>query len=503
MRYTSTRSRSLSVSFEQAICSGYAPDGGLFVPESLPEIALSDLQEWKNLSYPDITTKFLRRFIDQEEVCDADLHNICIKAFQGFENPPNAVPVVKVGHMYVAELFRGPTFCFKDLGMQVMIHILSYFCSKRNQKMSLIVSTTGDTGPAAVQAVKDVANPLLTILVHYPHEQISEFQRKQLTTANSQYVSVAAFEGGGDDMDAVIKRMLANPPQGSVWTGVNSYNICRPLMQTIHYVWTYLRILDDQKIPFSSDHSLPLIDFILPTGAMGNIAAGFICQQMRLPINKLVAAVNVNDIVHRAMSVGDFSKSDAMIKTLSEAINIQIPYNFERLLFYLTDQNHKLVKEWMSHVESEGGLTLPAEWLEKLQESFVSARVTDDEMCETIRRVRTESSYWIDPHTAVAFCAARQLRYDESKTSNRLTAILATASPCKFREALQVAVGTAGWDDYFESDFPSAALQVYQLEEQPLTIYKAKDGASLEENHVEWERIARDTLKDLAELSSD
>jgi threonine synthase len=241
MRYTSTRDASKFYTFEEALCSGYAPDGGLYVPESLPQVDANKLKHWATLSYVDLATEVMGLFISPEEVSTQDLASLCQKSLQGFP-VASVVPVVKVGNVYVAELFHGPTFCFKDLGMQAVIHWLGHFATARNIKVTLVVSTTGDTGPAAVRAIRDVDNPLMSILVHYPEGQISEFQRKQLTTIqyqSPQNIKVAAFQGGGDDMDLPIKRIAASndvSETNRIVCGVNSYNIGRPLMQMVHYV---------------------------------------------------------------------------------------------------------------------------------------------------------------------------------------------------------------------------------------------------------------------------
>lgn len=295
MRYTSTRSRGIDCSFEEALTSGYAADGGLFVPRSsdtssddassnLPRLTGDVLRSWSPLTYPALMQRVLRMFISGDEVTDEELCVVCEAALTGFVDPSHAVPIVPIyvpkqprttphpdgdqndspsPPFYVSELFHGPTFCFKDLGMRAVIQLLSLFATKRNRAITLLVSTTGDTGPAAVKAVSDLSNNnsnsssnskrhgLLKIAVHYPHHQISDFQRKQLTTVVSDCVRVVAFEGGGDDMDAPIKRLLATkttpPPTTrmgenasaadgdataaattpSLWTGVNSYNIVR------------------------------------------------------------------------------------------------------------------------------------------------------------------------------------------------------------------------------------------------------------------------------------
>jgi threonine synthase len=499
MKYTSTRSSSISCSFEDAICSGYAPDGGLFVPESLPPVSAATLQEWAKLPYPVLSQQVLRLFIAQEEISDADLTKICTSAFRGFADPDHAVPVVQVGSLYIAELFHGPTFCFKDLGMQAVINLLSHFASQRQRKIALLVSTTGDTGPAALQAVSDVDNPLLTILVHYPDGQISNFQRRQLTTNPSPRVRVAAFQGGGDDMDRPIKNILGHKPKsGTLWTGVNSYNIGRPLMQMVHFVWTYLRVMEQMKLT-PGDPNI-LVDVILPTGAMGNIAGGYMAKKMGVPLGKLNAGVNENDITFRVVQTGAFHKSPAMIKTLSDAINIQIPYNFERLLFYLTDGNQELVKGWMDDMDATSRMDLSTEWHERLQQEFGCERVQDDEMCAITRHVRDIYDYLVDPHTAVAIAAAEKLGYKLNDTERTTpAAIMATASPCKFQESVTVAIGEDAWAEYFANGFPESGKVVFEKTEIPPTIYEAAAGSSLEENQVVWEKMALGIIEELGQ----
>jgi threonine synthase len=300
MRYVSTRSKSgadnndSSVSFEEALTSGYANDGGLFVPEHLPSISKETMQEWiygkhddsgsnnKIESYSQLMYTILRMFIDCAEVSDEKLQQICQESVIGFDDPTHCIPVVPfydrnidnnnnnnnnnesntteesstsastVNHLqkpsfYVAELFHGPTFCFKDLGMRTVIYLLYHFAQKRRRAVTLLVSTTGDTGPAAAQTIHDINDPIMNIIVHYPHEQISSFQQQQLlaTTLGCDHIEIVAFHGGGDDMDLPIKRLLAaskmsgrrqaaddndvllleQEPPSSLWTGVNSYNI--------------------------------------------------------------------------------------------------------------------------------------------------------------------------------------------------------------------------------------------------------------------------------------
>lgn len=478
MKFVSTRDNSIVRSFEEAICSGYAPNGGLFVPQKLPKIDSNTLNVWSTLAYPKLASSVLRLFIDPHEIPDKDLERICVQSFSEFENPDHAVPLVRVGDFHVAELFEGPTFCFKDLGMQVVVNLISYFCAKRKTTMTLVVSTTGDTGPAAVRAVSQSTN--LSILVHFPQGQISDFQRRQMTTVNSPRVRAVAFEGSGDDMDLPIKRMLAGSDS---MTGINSYNIGRPLVQMVHFIWSYLRVVDREKIGTR-------ISFVMPTGAMGNIAGGYMAKKMGLPIDKLVAATNINDISHLVIQTGKFHRAPEMHKTLSEAINIQVPYNFERLLYYLTDENDSLVSDWMTTMDEKARLTLNSEWLELLQRDFDSVRVTDEQLCETLRHVLEKYGYLSDPNTAVAFHAALALEQGNSEII-----VMATASPCKFEEAVTYASSTEQWQKYVDKGFPDRAKAILELEEVEPTIYRAQD--SLEASQADWEKLARSLVDQL------
>jgi threonine synthase len=245
MRYTSTRNPTLNVSFEEALTSGYAPDGGLFVPRGdLPQLDGRLLRSWQTLTYAMLLQAVLRLFIDMEEVSDEELKLICQESLQGFRDSDHAVvPLVAVTStcLTIAELFHGPTYCFKDLGMRAVLRLLELFGRHRRRCITLLVSTTGDTGPAAARAVADMGKTTtnvnakdddddgcwLKLAVHYPHGQISDFQRRQMTCLKSPNIQVIAFEGGGDDMDVPIKSFLQHRDQNVVRTGVNSYNIVR------------------------------------------------------------------------------------------------------------------------------------------------------------------------------------------------------------------------------------------------------------------------------------
>jgi len=286
--------------------------------------------------------------------------------------------------------------------------------------------------------------------------------------------------------------------------GINSYNIGRPLAQMVHYIWTYLRVAEDIGVtPGDRDF---VLDIVLPTGAMGNVAGGYMAKKMGLPLGKLCCGVNINDITHRAIQTGKFHRSDSMKKTLSDAINIQVPYNFERLLYYLTDGNHDLVKEWMTTVDTTAKLDLDQAWLEKLQSEFRSERVTDEAMCETMRKVVANFGYYSDPHTAVGLVAAESLGFKIANENDRPktnpVALLATASPCKFQESVTVALGKGGWETYEKDHFPKSASLIMNKAEIPPTIYKFRQGMSLSENQMEWQDQAWMLIKQLGTTST-
>lgn len=472
--------------FEEAISLGYAPDGGLFVPEELPQLSLEQLRHWRGLEFPALAEAVLAIFVG-EELTAQELRSVVDGAYSGFTSS-DIVPVVRVGGILVSELFHGPTFCFKDLGQQPLVRLLALFAERRGERRTMLVSTTGDTGPAAMRAVSDAASPNLEIVVFFPEGQISDLQRRQMTTCSTDRACVSAFQGGGDDMDAPLKRMGADKDfaKRHGLCGINSYNLGRPVAQLAHYFWTYFRALDEHVL----DVGTP-VDIVLPGGALGNLAAGVMARSMGLPLGRLSVGVNANDITHRTISGGQFHRSDAMVKTLSDAINIQVPYNMERIFYYLTGEDASLVSTWMAEMERCGRLSLPDDWMEQMQALFSSRRVDDDAMCAALRHSMEQYGYLVDPHTAVAMSAAWQI-YGETPDGAPI-AVLATASPCKFETSVTTALGLSRWTDYLNgSSFPEAARAVLSAAEKPFGLLKRS--GSLEETQAVWEEQVRAML---------
>jgi threonine synthase len=250
------------------------------------------------------------------------------------------------------------------------------------------------------------------------------------------------------------------------------------------------------------------IDVVLPTGAMGNAVGGCMAKKMGVPFGTFSAAVNVNDITHRVIQTGKFHKSDSMIMTLSEAINIQLPYNFERILYYLSEGETTRIKEWMAIVDATNKNDLPPDWLALLQKEFQSERVTDDEMCATMRKVCQDYQYMTDPHTAVAFSAAEKLGFyksqsqqQEQKTEKKKPIILlSTASPCKFEESVTTALGKERWNQYVDKSFPPRAKETLKKEEVEPVVFNKSVLGELEESQKEWETKAQKILDELGEV---
>ena len=321
-----------------------------------------------------------------------------------------------------------------------------------------------------------------------------------MTTANSPMVKIVSFEGGGDDMDRPIKQLLTDQEnkgtakihsQEVFMCGVNSYNIGRPVMQMVHFFWTYLRVCEQ-----CGTKEL-ILDLVIPAGALGNTTAAYMAKKMGLPLGRICLGTNVNDISHRVVTAGEFHRADEMKQTLSEAINIQVPYNFERVLYFLTDRDDVLIQNLMTKMDSTGKIDLGNDLLKKLQAEFASARITDGEMCSAMVNAKEKLGYFIDPHTAVAFAAADEVGYNPcgpsvmegSNTNGPAVAIMATASTCKFEEAVTEALGIGGWNEYRNSGaFPKRASEYMTKDETPPFQFTKEKSVSLEEAQGEWKR---------------
>lgn len=420
MKYISTRGGSQKLSFIEVATTGLAKDGGLFVPENIPAFSKEEISSWKNLDYKELAEKIISPFIDGE-IDENDLKTLINKSYSTFDSTDIAPLKQLSENKWILELFHGPTLAFKDFALQFLGNLLDYILDKQKREVVIIGATSGDTGSAAIEGCKNCRHVNLFML--HPYNRVSEVQRRQMTTVLSGNIHNIAVEGNFDDCQELVKEMFRSPG----FTGkkelvaVNSINWVRIMAQIVYYFYAALKTGSPEKE----------VSFSVPTGNFGDVFAGFIACKMGLPIKKLIVATNQNDILHRFFSHNDYSKKK-VAPTFSPSMDIQISSNFERLLFYIYEQNGKKVLEIMQKFADSGNLSVKSNTLEKIRTIFSSSSTSDDETISTIKEIYKKHSYLVDPHTATGINAAKD--YDKP------IIILSTASPAKFPEVVKKAV---------------------------------------------------------------
>ena len=418
MHYVSTRNNSNSFKLEDVFIKGLAEDGGLFVPKSLHKYNQKDLLKFKNLEYKELAKEIIYPFIG-DFMSENDLTKIIDKSYSVFRKK-NVVDLVKIGDRSVLELFHGPTLAFKDIAMQLLGNFYEYYLNNENEKINIIVATSGDTGAAAIDAIKGKEN--VNIFVLHPNNRISSIQRKLMTTGKEKNVFNIAVDGSFDDCQNLVKAMFADKAfvNEIKMSGVNSINWARIIAQSVYYFYSYFLIEDNNKP----------INFSVPTGNFGDVYAGYLAKKIGLPINKFVVATNQNDILHRAITNGAYNIEN-VLETISPSMDIQIASNFERLIFDLNNYDDVKTKNIMIKIKKDGKYLITNENLEKIKKDFVSASIEESEVLNTIKKVYEKHKVILDPHSAIGFCALGKVNIGE----NNIT--LATAHPSKFPEAIE------------------------------------------------------------------
>ena len=427
LKYISNKGGGVPVDFETAILDGFAVDGGLYVPEVLPKISQEQLEQWKGLTYVELAFEILSLFIDRSIVSERELKRILCDAYQPFENE-SIIPLHRLKsrkHTYIMELFYGPTISFKDVGLAFLVNLVNFFLKRKEEHLSLVVATTGDTGPATAYFTAGKSN--LDAWVLYPKDKITEEQERQMTTLphkNIHPVGVYNCPDGGDDLDAVISKLYADKTfkEKLKLSSVNSINWGRIMMQTVHYFYAYLQVTEKPG---------DLANFSVPSGAFGNLCAGGLARKMGLPVKYFVAANNKNACLHRVFSEGYFSK-EKIHETESSAIDILIPYNFWRYLYFCINDDSK-VKAFMDRFSETGRVNFDTETYNAYREGFLSNSATDKETLNIIESIFSKEHYVLDPHAAVALVAAETL---SSQLGQEPLVCLATAHPSKFPESI-------------------------------------------------------------------
>jgi len=420
MKYISTRDNSKEFNFEEVFIKGLADDGGLFIPHSIKKFSEDEIKSMSSLGYKDLAKKILLPFIDSF-MTEKELTQTVNKSYSVFKKD-NVVDLLNVGNSKILELFHGPTLAFKDIAMQLVGNFYEYYLNKNNKTINIVVATSGDTGSAAIDAIKGKKN--MNIFVLHPHNKISIIQRKLMSTAKDKNVFNIAVEGNFDDCQNLVKAMFADKNFSSSinMSGVNSINWARIIAQSVYYFYSYFLAKTNQPINFS-----------VPTGNFGDIYAGYLAKKLGLPINKLIVATNQNNILHRAISSGEY-KAEKVVQTISPSMDIQIASNFERLIYDLNDFDCNETKKIMLEIKESKKYIIPNDKIEKMQKSFLSASLNDAEVLNIIKSVYEEHKIVMDPHTAIGFGAINKIKTDG------LNIVLGTAHPCKFPDAINDAI---------------------------------------------------------------
>ncbi|WP_435167981.1 threonine synthase [Falsirhodobacter sp. 1013] len=420
MKYISTRGTAPVLSFGEAMMTGLARDGGLYLPETIPAFTPEEIAALAGLSYEEVVFRVIRPFTG-DTFEDAELRGLIATAYAGFAHEARAPLVQLAPNHFLLELFHGPTLAFKDFAMQLIGQLMQAALAKSGERITIVGATSGDTGSAAIEAFKGLSN--VDVVILFPHGRVSDVQRRQMTTPSDSNVHAFAMDGDFDDCQARVKDMFNDFAFRDAvgLAGVNSINWARVLAQVVYY-FTAATSLGAPHRPVS---------FTVPTGNFGDVFAGYIARRMGLPIEKLVVATNQNDILHRALSTGEY-KPDGVVPSISPSMDIQVSSNFERALFYAYDGDGAAVRQLMDELKA-GGFTISQGALQALSGTFASGRVSEEETTATIREVLATTGELLCPHSAVAVAVAKQ----HLGATPMIT--LATAHPAKFPDAVEAA----------------------------------------------------------------
>ncbi len=422
MQYMSTRGQTPAMGFQDAVITGLAPDGGLLIPESIPDVR-NQLDHWATLSYQEITFEILRLFVD---LPDDDLQTLIRDSYASFAHPEIA-PAVPVGDIEILELFHGPTLAFKDIALQFLGNFFEYILEHRDQRLNILAATSGDTGSAAIYGVR--GKERINIFVMHPKGRVAPLQERQMTTVLDDNVFNLAVEGTFDDCQGIMKGLFRDLPFKEKYGlgAVNSVNWARVLAQIVYYFSSGLYVLNTRQVSE--------VQFAVPTGNFGDILAGYYAAKMGLPVRRLILATNENDILSRCFSKGEYSLGD-VVPTISPSMDIQVASNFERYLYYKANGDTARVRQMIHDFESSGRLEIPREADGGVDPLFAAGVGDTESTLATIRRYYEQHNYLLDPHTAVGVAVGEPYHCAEAPLI-----ALATAHPAKFNQAILDAVG--------------------------------------------------------------
>ncbi len=456
MKYISTRGQAPELSFEEAMLTGLARDGGLYLPAEIPVMSHDEIAALAGLPYEEIAFRVMWPYVSGS-FAEGEFKDIIARAYEGFGHDARA-PLKQLNeNHFLLELFHGPTLAFKDFAMQLIGQLFQVALKRRNDRVTIVGATSGDTGSAAIEAFRGL--DAVDVFILFPHGRVSEVQRRQMTTPADSNVHALAVDGDFDDCQAAVKDMFNDFDfrDGVKLAGVNSINFARVLAQVVYY--------------FSAATSLGAphrkVSFTVPTGNFGDVFAGYIAKRMGLPIDRLVVATNQNDILHRCLSGEGYFKGDT-IPSISPSMDIQVSSNFERALYYAYGEDGSAVAQLMDELKT-GGFNVSQGAMEALRENFDSGRVSEEETLATIKSTLARSAELVCPHTAVGIKVA-----EDHRAADVPMITLATAHPAKFPAAVETASG----------EHPPLPSRMSDLYERPERVTRIANDLGALEDHI-------------------
>ncbi|MCQ2482755.1 MAG: threonine synthase [Clostridia bacterium] len=464
MKYVSTRGYDRKFTASEAIVKGIAPDGGLFVPETIPTISASEFEEMKNMKYCEISALVLSKFL--EEFTHDELLEYTRAAYDEEKWGEDTVPLVQLNEYndreYILELWHGPTAAFKDVALQLLPHLMTASLRKTGEKkkICILTATSGDTGKAALEGFKDL--PGTEIIVFYPSDGVSEAQKLQMITTTGKNTHVVAVNGCFDDAQTGVKKIFGDEDfntklnnAGIMLSSANSINWGRLVPQIAYYVYSYVDLWRREKISEGEP-----INVVVPTGNFGNILAAWYAKQLGVPVKKLICASNKNKVLCDFFATGTYDRNREFFKTNSPSMDILISSNLERLLYEVTGHNADRVTEWMNSLNKDGKYSVDPATLKALQKQFVGGFADETGITKTIIDVYDRTDHVIDTHTSVGFNIYN--RYHQRSNDEAKTIFASTASPFKFAPSVMDAIRGADYN----SDGKDNAVIIKELSEE-------------------------------------
>ncbi len=467
MQYVSTRGEAPALGFIDVTLAGLARDGGLYLPQSWPQLSAETIAGFAGRPYAEVAVEVIKPFTG-DQIAVADLSRIAREAYGTFRHPAVA-PVSQFGvNTFLLELFHGPTLAFKDLAMQFLARLMDHALEQRGERVTIVVATSGDTGGAAVEAFR--GRNRIDLVVLFPDGRVSDVQRRMMTTANDDNVHALAVEGTFDDCQALVKGLFNHHAfrDRVRLSGVNSINWARIVAQVVYYFTAAATLgAPHRKVAFT-----------VPTGNFGDVFAGYVAERMGLPVDRLVVATNVNDILARTLSTGTYDVRE-VVATFSPSMDIQVSSNFERLLFEATGRDAAQVRAYMGSLAQSGRFSLSSQALSRIRALFNADRADEDETAAAIRTTLRETSRLVDPHTAVGLAVAEK----ETRDPALPMIVLGTAHPAKFPDAVEAACGVRPDLPDWLSDLPERPERATPM---------AVDQAAIEQFILAASRAARE-----------